>query len=78
MGNGILPSEDLGKVISAKFLRLSMPNFLGIGTQKAGTSWLYENLKQPPQIYLTEQKELHYFDKKINDSLFSYSRHFIK
>ena len=77
MENGKLPSEDLGKIISAKFLHISMPNFLGIGAQKAGTTWLYENLKQHPEIYLTKQKELHYFDKKLNDSLFSYSRHFI-
>ena len=76
MGNWVLQFEDLGKIIPAKFLRLSMPNFLGIGAQKAGTTWLYENLKQHPEIYLSDQKELHYFDKKLNDSLFSYSRNF--
>jgi hypothetical protein len=76
MGNGILPSEALGKIISAKFLSRSLPNFLGIGAQKAGTSWLYENLKLHPEIYLSDRKELHYFDKELNNSLFTYSRNF--
>lgn len=39
------------------------PDFLGIGAQKAGTTWLWENLKQQPKIWLTPQKELHYFDR---------------
>lgn len=40
-----------------------LPNFLCIGAQKAGTSSLYNLLKQHPDIYLPE-KELHFFDKK--------------
>ncbi|MEI6137660.1 MAG: sulfotransferase [Mariniphaga sp.] len=76
MGNPITQFEALGKIVSARFLRSSMPDFLGIGALKAGTSWSYENLKQHPDIYLSDQKELHYFDKKLNDSLLSYSRNF--
>ena len=38
------------------------PDFLCIGAQRAGTSWLYRNLKQQPQIWLPPLKELHYFD----------------
>ena len=37
------------------------PNFLIVGVPKAGTSSLYNYLKQHPEIYLPEQKELHYF-----------------
>ena len=66
----------LAKRLSAKILNLRLPDFLGIGAQKSGTSWLYENLKLHPEIYVSEQKELHYFDKKLNDSLFSYSGNF--
>lgn len=40
------------------------PDFIGIGAQKAGTTWLYKNLKQHPNIWLPEIKELHYFDAR--------------
>ena len=39
------------------------PHFLGVGTQKGGTSSLYHLLKQHPDIYLPDNKELHYFTK---------------
>ena len=37
------------------------PHFLGIGTQKGGTSSLYHLLKQHPDVYLPTSKEQHYF-----------------
>ena len=40
------------------------PDFLGIGAQKAGTTWLYKNLVSHPQIWMPPEKELHYFDEK--------------
>lgn len=36
--------------------------FLCIGAQKAGTTWLYENLKHQPGIWLPPVKEIHYLD----------------
>ncbi len=41
------------------------PDFLVIGAQKAGTTWLYRNLRVHPQIWMPEEKEIHYFDEKI-------------
>jgi hypothetical protein len=41
---------------------MSLPSFLCIGTQKAGTSWLFEQLRQNPDIWMPPIKELHYFD----------------
>jgi hypothetical protein len=38
-------------------------NFIGIGAQKAGTSWLYNNLHKLPDFDLLPIKELHYFDR---------------
>lgn len=38
------------------------PDFLCIGAQKAGTTWLHDNLRLHPQIWLPPVKELHYFD----------------
>lgn len=39
-----------------------LPNFLCIGSQKAGTTWLYENLQKNPNVWLPPIKEIHYFD----------------
>ena len=38
------------------------PHFLGIGAQKAGTSWLYRNLRDHPGVWMPPIKEIHYFD----------------
>ncbi len=40
----------------------SEPQFLVIGTQKGGTSSIYENLTHHPQIVRALTKELHFFD----------------
>jgi hypothetical protein len=39
------------------------PDFLVIGAQRAGTTWLHRVLRQHPQLWLPPVKELHYFDK---------------
>lgn len=39
-----------------------LPDFLGIGAQKAGTTWLHANLAVHPEIFLPEAKELHWLD----------------
>ncbi len=41
------------------------PDFLIIGAQKAGTTWLHRNLQNHPRIWMPKEKELHYFDEKI-------------
>jgi hypothetical protein len=39
-----------------------LPDFLGIGAQKSGTTWLYDQLRQHPALCLADEKEVHYFD----------------
>lgn len=39
------------------------PNFLFIGPDKAGSTWLYEALRQHEQVFLSPVKELFYFDR---------------
>ncbi|RYG90541.1 hypothetical protein EU803_11055 [Loktanella sp. IMCC34160] len=39
----------------------------GIGAQKAGTSWLFDYLKDHPDCHVPELKELHYFDVLYGD-----------
>ena len=38
------------------------PHFIGIGAQKAGTTWLYEALAQHPQVSFPAGKEIHFWD----------------
>jgi hypothetical protein len=38
------------------------PNFICIGAQRAGTTWLHSSLNKHPQLWLTPIKELHHFD----------------
>ena len=38
-----------------------MPNFLIIGAQKAGTTALYQQLKQHPDVFMSPVKEPHFF-----------------
>jgi hypothetical protein len=42
---------------------LSGPDFLCVGAQKAGTGWLYEQLRSHPDFWMPPVKELHYFDR---------------
>ncbi len=43
------------------------PDFIGIGAQKAGTTWLHSNLQAHPEVWMPPIKELHYFDEKIHE-----------
>jgi hypothetical protein len=48
--------------------RLRFPDFVGIGAQKAGTTWLYKNLLRHPDVWLPPVKELHYLDRLYVDT----------
>jgi hypothetical protein len=39
------------------------PDFLCVGAQKGGTSWLYRQLERHPDFWMPPVKELHYFDE---------------
>jgi hypothetical protein len=38
-----------------------LPNFLIIGSQKAGTTTLFHILKQHPEVYMSKKKEINFF-----------------
>ena len=44
-----------------------LPGIVGIGAQKAGTSWLHENLSDHPSLWAPPFKELHFFDFKFTE-----------
>jgi hypothetical protein len=41
-----------------------LPNFLGLGAQRCGTTWLHQQLNNHPKVYVPQKrKEIHFFDK---------------
>jgi hypothetical protein len=40
---------------------MAPPDFIVVGTQKAGTTWLFECLEEHPEAFVPEAKELHFF-----------------
>ena len=44
-----------------------MLSFMGIGAQKAGTSWFHENLARHPRIGFPGDKEVHYWNARRAD-----------
>ena len=52
------------------------PAFLGIGAQRAATTWVYACLRAHPEVFLPESKELHYFDEHYERGADWYASHF--
>lgn len=55
---------------------MNFPKFICIGSQRAGTTWLYECLKEHPEVYVPLTKELHFFDRFYSEGVESYSSNF--
>ncbi|MEM1252662.1 MAG: sulfotransferase domain-containing protein [Cyanobacteria bacterium P01_H01_bin.21] len=56
-----------------------MPNVIGIGAEKSGSTWLYTLLKSHPDIYMSERrKEIDFFNKNYDKGLSWYESFFPK
>jgi sulfotransferase family protein len=55
-----------------------LPNFLYIGPDKAGSSWLHEVLLSHPQVFMTPAKDLYYFDRYYDKGTEWYAAHFAR
>ena len=53
-----------------------LPEFLGLGTQKGGTTTLQRLLEQHPQVYLPPRKELHFFSLHYGEGDIWYRQQF--
>ena len=53
-----------------------LPNFLYIGPDKAGSSWLHETLIKHPDVYLSPAKDLYFFDRYYDRGLAWYAAQF--
>jgi hypothetical protein len=47
-------------------MKSTLPNFLCVGAQKAGTTSLYEILRKHPDVFLPQEKEVHFFSRDSN------------
>lgn len=55
---------------------IRLPNFLYVGPDKAGSSWLHEVLLKHPDAYLTPAKDLYYFDRYYDRGIEWYAAQF--
>lgn len=55
---------------------MNLPDFICIGVQRAGTTWLYECLKEHPEVFVPETKELHFFNDNYEKGIEFYSQYF--
>lgn len=55
---------------------MTAPNFVYIGPDKAGSSWLHEVLITHPQVYMPAAKDLYFFDRYYDRGLDWYLGHF--
>ncbi len=51
------------------------PDFLCVGAQKAGTTWLYEQLASHPDFWMPPRKELHYLNERGHAPIKTRLRH---
>jgi len=54
------------------------PNFLFIGTSKSGSSWMYEVLREHPQVFLPAAKDIQFFNRSYHKGLDWYLNFFRK
>jgi hypothetical protein len=54
----------------------SLPNFLYIGTSKAGSTWIFDVLSRHPQSYMVPSKGLYFFDSHYDRGTEWYLDHF--
>jgi len=54
-----------------------LPNFIGIGAPRSGSTWLHESLRAHPNVYLPRQrKELNFFNQNYSGGIDWYEKYF--
>lgn len=69
--------DDPPRLLAGRFAKERLPNLLGIGAAKAGTTWFAGLLAEHPEIFLHPQKELnglHYAD--LDERIGEYQAYF--
>lgn len=56
-----------------------LPNFIGLGAPKSATTWLFHCLREHPEVFVADSKEVMFFDYgDIRGRLATYEEHFSK
>ena len=55
-----------------------IPNFLYVGASKAGSTWIFECLREHPDVFVPEAKDIKFFDRKFDKGLDWYLSFFSK
>lgn len=57
--------------------QVPLPNFLYVGVDKAGSTWLYKALRQHAQVYVPTAKDLYFFDREYERGVDWYRSFFL-
>lgn len=58
--------------------QIRLPDFLGLGAQRSGTTTLHMLLRKHPEAFVPEVKEVQYFSLHYNRKIHWYTEHFAK
>lgn len=64
--------------MSRSNLKIEKLNFIGIGVMKSATTWLSQCLREHPDVFVSEVKEIHFFSNKYELGLDWYLQQFNK
>ena len=53
-----------------------MPSIVGIGAQRSGTTWIYEMLKAHPEVCMSPEKEVNFFNYHYHKGIGWYQKFF--
>lgn len=53
-----------------------LPNFIGLGAARSGSTWIARNLAQHPDVFVPRKKEVHFFDAHYEQGLGWYEEEF--
>lgn len=51
---------------------LKLPDFINIGSGQSGTTWMFKNFQQHPDVFVCDKKESHYFSTEFDEWPFDY------
>lgn len=77
--HGLANSPEKVACCFGRLPAISLPDFISLGAQKAGSSWLMANLNRHPDICLPQgikHWDIHYFDRHFAKPLGFYSKFF--
>jgi len=55
---------------------MRIPTFLGIGAQKCASTWIYDILRDHPQVFVSDRKEIDFFSYGYDRGFQWYCNHF--